>query len=161
MSASTAKKVIIDRFDRSVLRGFIQQGSYRTAEGIELMSPEGSLTLVPYDQIKCLSFVRDLEGASVLTERREFLARPKAIGLWIEFRFLDGDSLEASVSNNLLDMEDRGLLATPPETAGNAQRIFVPRAALAGVSVLGVVGKPKPKRGRAPAGPARQISLFQ
>jgi len=54
MSASTAKKVLVDRYDRSLLRGFVQPQSYRTPDGLELMSPDGSLTIVPYLQIKCV-----------------------------------------------------------------------------------------------------------
>jgi hypothetical protein len=160
MSASTAKKVVVDRYDRSVLRGYVQPPNYRTAEGLEILSTDGSVAVVPYAQIKCVSFVRDLDGPSVLKERREFLARPKAAGLWIEFRFRDGDALEAMISNNLLEMEADGAMATPPESAGNAQRIFVPRASLAGIQVLGVVGKPKLRREREPVGIPKQIKLF-
>src|ERR1035437_1148124 len=140
MGASTAKKVLVDRYDRSLLRGYVQPQTWRTPEGLELMSPEGAVSIVPYPQIKCVSFVRDLEGPSVLGERREFLARPKSTGLWIELQFRDGDSLESTISNNILEMEAEGLFATPPENAGNAQRIFVPRAGLNGVQVLGVGG---------------------
>jgi len=160
MSASTAKKVLVDRYDRSLLRGFVQPQSYRTPDGLELMSPDGSLTIVPYLQIKCVSFVRDLDGLSALRSRREFLARPKSLGLWIELQFLDGDALEAMISNNMLEMELDGLLATPPENSSNEQRIFVPRVSLSGVRVLGVVGKPKPRRDRQPVGAGKQIRLF-
>lgn len=160
MSASTAKKVLVDRYDRSLLRGYVQPQNYRTADGLELMSPDGSFTVVPYLQIKCVSFVRDLDGPSALGARREFLARPKAVGLWIELQFRDGDSLEAMISNNMLEMESDGLLAAPPESASNAQRVFVPRASLSGVRVLGVVGKPKPRRDRQPIGVGKQIRLF-
>jgi hypothetical protein len=160
MSTSTAKKVLVDRYDRSLLRGYVQPQSYRTPDGLELMSPDGSLTIVPYLQIKCVSFVRDLEGASALGSRREFLARPKSVGLWIEFQFRDGDSLEAMISNNMLEMESDGLFAAPPESASNAQRVFVPRASLSGVRVLGVVGKPKSRRERQPIPAGKQIRLF-
>ena len=160
MSASTAKKVLVDRYDRSLLRGYVQPQSYRTPDGLELMSPDGSVSIVPYAQIKCLSFVRELDGPSALALRREFLARPKAVGLWIELQFRDGDSLEAMISNNMLEIEPDGLLASPPENASNAQRVFVPRVSLSGVRVLGVVGKPKPRREREPAAPGRQIRLF-
>jgi hypothetical protein len=160
MGASTAKKVLVDRYDRSVLRGYVQPQSCRTPAGLELMSPDGSVGIIPYEQIKCISYVRDLEGASALGERREFLARPKAVGLWVELQFRDQDLLEATISNNLLEMEEEGIAATPPETSGNAQRVFVPRASLLAVQVLGVVGRPKGRHPRpAPAG-ARQFPLF-
>jgi hypothetical protein len=160
MGASTAKKVLVDRYDRSLLRGYVQPQTCRTLDGLEVMSPDGAVSIIPYTQIKCVSFVRDLDGPSVLEERREFLARPKSTGLWIELQFRDGDSMESTISNNLMEMESEGLFATPPENAGNAQRIFVPRAGLQGVQVLGVVGKPKTKRQRPASASARQITLF-
>ena len=52
------------------------------------------------------------------------------------------------------------MFATPPENAGNAQRIFVPRAGLNGVQVLGVVGKPKTKRERPAPAMSKQFKLF-
>ena len=59
-----------------------------------------------------------------------------------------------------MEMGADGLFATPPENAGNAQRVFVPRAGLNSVQVLGVVGKPKTKRERPASVASRQIRLF-
>lgn len=160
MGASTAKKVLVDRYDRSLLRGYVQPQTWRTPDGLEVMSPEGAVSIIPYPQIKCVSFVRDLDGPSALGERREFLARPKSAGLWIELQFRDGDSIESTISNNIMEMDADGLFATPPENSGNAQRIYVPRAGLSGVQVLGVVGKPKTRRERPTPAASRQISLF-
>ncbi len=160
MGASTAKKVLVDRYDRSLLRGYVQPQTWRTPAGLEVMSPEGAVSIIPYLQVKCVSFVRDLDGPSVLGERREFLARPKAAGLWIEIKFRDGDTLESTISNNIMEMEAEGLFATPPENAGNAQRIFVPRAGLDVDQVLCVVGKPKTKRERPAPVVSKQFRLF-
>lgn len=160
MGASTAKKVLVDRYDRSLLKGYVQIQTCRTPDGLEVMSPEGAVSIIPYSQIKCVSFVRDLDGPSALGERREFLARPKSAGLWIELQFRDGDSMESTIPNNIIEMEAEGLYATPPESAGNAQRVFVPRAGLNGVQVLGVVGKPKTKRERPAPAASAQFKLF-
>ena len=143
MSGSTTKKVILDRFDRERIRGFVHPQSYLQAGGVEVMSQDGSVGLIPYSQIKVVSFVRDLSGEGVLSERREFLARPKALGLWVELRFRDGDSLQGVLPNNLQMLEPQGYTFSTPETAGNAQRVFVPRQALEEVLVLGVNGTKK------------------
>lgn len=158
MSGSTTKKVILDRFDRERIRGFVQPQSYLQSGGIEVMSQDGSVGLVPYAQIKAVSFVRDLAGEGVFSERREFLARPKALGLWVELRFLDGDTLQGVLPNNLQMLEPHGYAFSPPETAGNAQRVFVPRQALREVQVLGVNGTRK----KPPVRPSdvQQIKLF-
>jgi hypothetical protein len=159
VSGSTTKKVILDRFDRERIRGFVHPQSYLQAAGVEVMSPDGSVGLVPYAQIKAVSFVRDLDGDGVFSERREFLARPKALGLWVELRFRDGDLLQGVLPNNLQMLEPDGYAFSPPETAGNAQRVFVPRQALDEVLVLGVNGTKK-KPAIRPADP-QQIRLFE
>ena len=134
MSGSTSKKVVLERFDRAAVRGFVNPQAFLQAEGIEVMRADGSLAVVPFDQVKALSFVRDLDGAGVLSERREFLARPKTVGLWVELRFRDGDLLEGVLPNNLLSVEPEGYSITPPEATGNAQKVFIPRRALSEVA---------------------------
>lgn len=157
MATSTTKKVLIDRFDRPTMRGFVNRQAMTGKDGVELLSMDGQAALVPYEQIKVLSFVRDWEGKSVLNERRDFLARPKTAGLWVELLFRDGDRLEGVIASNLLLIEGAGYFVTPPEAAGNAQTVFVPRQALAAVNVLGVVGI---KRIRQQRRESAQITLF-
>lgn len=158
MSGSTVKKVIVERFDRERMRGFVSPQAFLLPAGLELLSPDGSLAQVPYEQIKAVSFVRDQDGQGVLAERRTFLARPKTAGLWVELKFRDGEMLEGVLPNNLQALDAYGYTISPPEAAGNAQRVFVPRQALSEVTVLGVIGG---KRKRPESGPAtQQIRLF-
>ena len=140
------------------MRGFVNPQAFLLPEGLELLSPDGSLAQVPYEQVKAVSFVRDPDGQGVLAERRTFLARPKTAGLWVELRFRDGDLLEGVLPNNLQTLDFHGYTLSPPEAAGNAQRVFVPRQALTEVAVLGVIGG---KRKRPESGsPSQQIRLF-
>lgn len=158
MSGSTAKKVILERFDRERIRGFVHPQTYLQEAGVEILSPDGSLAMIPYNQVKAVSFVRDLEGNGVLSERREFLARPKTTGLWVELQFRDGDQMEGVIPNNLLVIEPQGYALSPPEAAGNAQRVFVPRQAVSKVTVLGVIGGKRRKSGA--EAETQQIRLF-
>lgn len=160
MSGSTSKKVLVERFDRELLRGFVNPQSFAGAAGIELISPDGSVVLLPFESIKAVCFVKDMDGPSLLAERREFLARPKSAGLWVDLRFRDGDHLEGLIPNNLLQIEALGFSIVPPESAGNTQRVFIPRQALSTISVLGVVGSPLKLRRSAKARPEQQITLF-
>lgn len=161
MSGSTTKKVLVDRFDRQTLPGFLNPASGLLPDGLELLSPEGSLSLIPYPQIKLLSYVRDLAAPGALADRRQFLARPKSAGLWVLFEFRDGDSMEGVLSNDLLSLDGPGYSFSPPDPTRNTQRVFVPRAALDRLSVLGVVGSPlRGKRLPQRAGESRQIRLF-
>jgi hypothetical protein len=92
-------------------------------------------------------------------ERKVFLSRPKLEGLWLKLMFRDRDVMEGISSNELLETLDRGIQFTPPDLHGNCLRMFVPRAALTEVKVLGVVGSAK-RPARAAAGIPEQPRLF-
>ncbi|MFZ5927666.1 MAG: DUF6982 domain-containing protein [Acidobacteriota bacterium] len=159
MSGSTAKKVLVDRYDRSQVRGFVQAQSLNQGAEIELLSADGAVLRLPAGQVKTVSFVREFDGPSIWEERCEFLARPKAPGLWVELRFRDGSRLEGVIPNDLLVLEGAGVMLTPPDPAGNTQRVFAPRQSLAAAAVLGVVGAAR-RRTRKPPEAAGQIRLF-
>ncbi|HWB82745.1 MAG TPA: hypothetical protein VG675_01310 [Bryobacteraceae bacterium] len=158
MSGSTTKKAVIRRFDREPLAGYINPISFLQSTGVELLSAEGNVAIVPYSEIKLISFVRDFDSAGP-PERQVFHTRPKMEGLWISFRLRDGEVMEGVMPNNLLQVETHGFSLIPPDPYSNNQRIFVPRAALQSIEVLGVVGSPLKKR-KSKAAPREQIGLF-
>jgi hypothetical protein len=159
LSSSTNKKVLVSRFDREALSGFVNPQSYLQTEGLELLSLSGTLGVISYDEIKFVCFVRDFHQGEPRKELRLFGTRPKMEGLWIRMKFRDGDAMDGMLPNNLLQLDASGFSVVPPDPGFQNQRIFVPKAALTGVQVLGVVGSPlrlpKPK----PV-PKEQISLF-
>ncbi|MBZ5600956.1 MAG: hypothetical protein LAO79_01465 [Acidobacteriia bacterium] len=142
MAGTTNKKVLIARFDRESLRGFVQTPGGFGADAVELLTPEGSIVSIPYSETKAVCFVRDFDGADSWREQRSFAARPKTPGLWVRLVFRDQDSMEGMIANNLLLVEPGGFSIIPPDPTFQNQRIFVPRAALADVQVLGVIGSP-------------------
>ena len=77
----------------------------------------------------------------------------------MRLRFRDGEVMEGVMPNNLLQLEPYGFTLIPPDPYSHQQRVFVPRAALDAVEVLGVVGSPLKKR-KAKAVPQEQIELF-
>ena len=158
MPASTTKKALVRRYHREGLAGYVNPLSYLQPAGVELLSEEGHVSAIPYDQIKTVAFVRDFESPGS-PERLTFLTRPKMAGLWVSFRFRDGEVLEGILPNNLLQNDHHGFVVIPPDPNGNQHRIFVPRQALLAVEVLGVVGSPLRKRKPAPAS-EDQIRLF-
>lgn len=159
MAASTTKKVLVRRFDRPVLRGYIHPISFLQPEGVELLSEEGNVSVAPYSEIKFISFVREFDAAPE-EERRTFQTRPKMAGLWLSLRFRDGETWEGVMPNNLLQVEQYGFSLIPPDSFGNQQRIFAPRTALVEVQVLGVIGSPLTRRKAKPAA-KEQIELFE
>ena len=92
-------------------------------------------------------------------DRHVFQTRPKMAGLWIHLRFRDGEVMEGIIPNNLMGLESGGFSVIPPNPFGNLQRIFVPKSALIGVEVLGVVGSPLRKR-KPKEAPKDQGGLF-
>jgi hypothetical protein len=157
LASSTNKKVHVQRFERESLAGFVNPATYLTSGGVELFQLSGTVAVLPFSEVKAVYFVRDFPAGEP-PEKRAFLSRPKLDGLWIRLIFRDQDSLEGVIQNDLLHLDPAGFLIIPPD---RTQRVFIPRAALAGVQVLGVVGSPLrgDKRKKPPA--KEQIGLFE
>lgn len=162
VSASTSKKVVIYRFDREALTGFVHPQAWLTPGGVELLTPAGAVSLAPYVDIKCVCFVRDWETDGWKAERRLFGSRPKTEGLWVRALFRDNDFLEGVLPNDLQLVDPQGYLMAPPDAFSNNQRVFLPRLAVKEFKVMGVVGSPA-RKAKAAAGktPAEQGSLFE
>ena len=115
-------------------------GSYLLTSGIELITLDGNVQSIPYSGIKAVCFVSEAGESDLFTEHNLFERRPKVAGLWTRFTFRDGDRLDGILSHNLLDWPEAGYLITPPRAGAARQRVFVPRAALVGTELRGVVG---------------------
>ena len=160
LAGSTTKKVLIRRFDREPLSGFVNSQAYLQAGGVELLSPAGALTVIPYEDIKVVCFVRDFDFSDVEASKKIFQTRPKMEGLWVRMRMRDGEVLDGLLPNDLLQIALEGFTVTPPDSSANNQRLFVPRAALVEIKVLGVVGSPLTRRKAKPVS-EDQIGLFE
>jgi len=160
LGVSTHKKVLVSRFDRETLSGFVNPQGYQQPEGLELMTPSGSVSLVPYPEVKLVCFVRDFQQGEPRKELRLFTTRPKMEGLWLRMHFRDGDAMDGILSNNLLQLEPYGFSVIPPDPGFQNQRIFVPKVALLRVQVLGVVGSPLRQPRKPKVAPKEQIELF-
>ena len=160
MALASNKKVLIVRFERESLQGFVQTPAGLEGEAIELLRLDGSLVRVPLTETKIVCFVRDFDAGELWREHPAFATRPKTPGLWVRFRFRDGDWLEGLAPNNLLQIEPAGFSAIPPDPSFQNQRVFIPRPALTGVEVLGVIGSPLRRRGAKPARDQDQLKMF-
>jgi len=142
LANSSNKKVLVVRFDRETLPGFVQVPAALEGDCVELLRLAGSVVKIPFSETKVVCFVRDFEAGETWRDHRAFTTRPKTAGLWLRFFFRDGDWLEGIAPNNLLLVENNGFQAVPPDPTFQNQRVFVPRAALSNVQVLGVIGSP-------------------
>lgn len=131
------------------------------------MDQDGHRMVIPLEEIKGVYYVREFDGNQERPERKTFLSRPKLNGLWIRMTFKDAEVLDGLISENLLASEPQGFLVTPPDLYSNNLKIFVPRAALAMLEVLGVIsngvrrsdGAARKSRRRIPAA-SNQMGLF-
>ena len=160
MGGSTNKKVLVSRFDREALSGFVSPHTYLLPEGLELLSQDGTVNIIPYQEVKLVCFVRDFQQGEPRKELRLFTTRPKMEGLWIRMRFRDGDAMDGLLANNLLLLESYGFSVIPPDPGFQNQRVFIPKAALTRVEVLGVIGSPLRLRKTKPTA-KEQIELFE
>jgi hypothetical protein len=154
--ASTHKKVIVELSDRKTIHGYLNPARLQLTEPLDLLTVEGEHHALLLKDIRAIYFVREF-SADFEPERKAFLSRPKLDGLWVRLRFHDSEMLEGIIPNDLLTLLDSGVQITPPDLNGTTVRIFVPRTALAEMTVLGVVGIAR----RKPAVPAQaQPKLF-
>jgi hypothetical protein len=161
VAPTTNKKVLVTRFERESLSGFVQSPGGFREQSVELLTPSGSLLEIPYSEVKAVCFVRDFDGGEAWRENRSFATRPKSAGLWVRLVFRDQDTAEGLVANNLMLVEPSGFHIVPPDPTFHNQRLFVPRAALLEVQVLGVIGSPlRTKRPTGEKGEVGQLEMF-
>ena len=131
------------------VRGYLSPARLGQIDPVDLLTPDGEHRSIALADIRAVHFVHEFTAETEPT-RKAFLSRPKLDGLWVRLRFHDGDSIEGVVPNDLLGLLDAGVQITPPDLHGNITKIFIPRAALAEMTVLGVVGIARRKAAAAP-----------
>lgn len=155
--ASTHKKVVVVLTDKRPVRGYLNPTRLGQVDPVDLLTPEGEHQPIPLERIRSIYFVREFTE-EFEPERKAFLSRPKLDGLWVRLRYRDNETLEGVVPNDLLTLLDNGVQLTPPDLNSNTDHIFVPRAALAELTVLGVVGIARRKPAAAAAAQPRLFS---
>jgi hypothetical protein len=162
LKPSTHKKVIVRKMDRDAMQGYVMPASFVVDGRLELMNTAGKVVLIDLADIKGVYFVREFADVDS-SARKTFATRPRAEGLWVRMKFKDNDVMEGLMPNDLTLLSSDGFLVNPPDSRGNLQRIFVPKSALAELTVLGVIGGPAARRRRprvTPAADSRQVPMF-
>lgn len=155
--ATTHKKVVVRKMDRDSVNGYV--GAVFVSNGkVEIMNTAGNVVAIDLHDVKGVYFVREF-GDSESLVRKTFTSRPRVEGLWVRLRFRDNEIIEGMMPNDLLHEGSEGFSIIPPDPRSNTQRIFVPRSALAELSVIGVIGEKSGRRGRRPED-TRQVPMF-
>jgi len=155
--ATTHKKVVVRKMDRDSVNGYVN-ATFITDGKVEVMNTAGKVVGIELRDIKGVYFVREF-GDSESLVRKTFTSRPRVEGLWVRLRFRDNEVIEGMMPNDLLQDGADGFSIIPPDPNLNTQRIFVPRSALAEMTVLGVIGEKAGRRGRRPED-TRQVPMF-
>jgi hypothetical protein len=166
--AIAQKKTVVRQFDGSLTWGYLPQGGFVSGETVELLDPAGRVSPLLLNTIKTIAYVKDfnLDNRTDPEQvgRRSFLSRPRADGLWLKLEFRDKDVLEGLANFDLgfieSLLEDRGLTISPPDARSNTQRLFIPRAALISVQVLGFIGALSKQKTAERAAATIQTRLF-
>ena len=148
-ASTTRKKAQVLLASRKPVQGYLNPSNLGAVESLDLLTPDGEHRSIALGDIRAVYFVREFTD-EIEPARKVFLSRPKLDGLWVRLKFHDGESIEGVVPNDLLGLLDAGVQITPPDLHGNITKIFIPRAALAEMTVLGVVGIARRKAAAAP-----------
>lgn len=155
---STHKKVVVRKLNRDTLSGYVSPADFIVGGKVEVLNTSGNVVSIDLNDIKGIYFVREFGEPDSL--RKTFTTRPRTEGLWVRLRFRDNEVMEGMMPNDLTLMTPDGYLINPPDTRSNTQRIFVPRTALAQLTVLAVIGTAGSRRRAAAAADVRQMPIF-
>lgn len=93
---------------------------------------------VPTDSLKALYFVKSFDGDAAYAETKFFNPAPNIEGLWVHLTFIDGETTEGIVANNIGFVNEDGFLMKPPDPQSNNHAVYVLKSALTHFRVVGV-----------------------
>jgi hypothetical protein len=156
------KPVIVRKFSRDWSAGYAEVNFGQDAAELEILDATGKVVRLSWEQVKWVCYVRDFPAAGTdqtnperLLHKR-FVIRPRTPGLWLRMTLNDGEEMEGLAANDRSLVEGAGLMLTPPDLRSNTQRIYVPRAAIQTLEVVGRIGATARKR----PGAGEQPELF-
>jgi len=150
--ATSRKKVIVRLSDQSLHADYLPASALLShpSRTVELLDPAGRILSIPLSTVRSIAFVRDFNlddrQAPERLLRTTFPARPRTEGLWLRLTFPDSEVLEGLAALDLSlfhdAIHDEGIYLTPPDIRSNTQRLFIPRAAIASLTILAVITTP-------------------
>ena len=83
--ASTHKKVVVRKFDRDSLNGFVASNNFVSEGKLQILNTAGNVVLIELREVKGVYFVREFGDSESLT-RKTFTTRPRTEGLWATYK---------------------------------------------------------------------------
>lgn len=151
--SSGRKKAIVRKYSRDWVAGYISASGFTHQGALEILDLSGKVLAVSIQDVKWVCFVRDFNSGELDNPerfvRKSYSGRPRGEGLWLRVQLRDGDALEGLSENNLGLLDADGFFLTPPDTRSNTQRVWLPRASLAELEVVAVIGAAVRKKSKA------------
>jgi hypothetical protein len=146
--ASLRKPVIVRKFSRDWCAGYAGSNFGQDSSELEILDLGGKVLRLSWSQVKWVCYVRDFPSPSSTSEsanperllHKRFSIRPRTAGIWLRMTLMDGEEIEGLAANDRSLVEGSGLLLTPPDTRSNTQRVYIPRAAIQTLEVVGLIG---------------------
>jgi hypothetical protein len=146
--ASLRKPVIVRKFSRDWCAGYAGGSFGQDSSELEILDLGGKVLRLRWEQVKWVCYVRDFPSPTSASEtanperilHKHFSIRPRTAGIWLRMTLTDGEEIEGLAANDRSLVEGSGLLLTPPDTRSNTQRIYVPRASIQTLEVVGLIG---------------------
>jgi hypothetical protein len=159
---SSRKKVIVRKFSREWLAGYLPAAHFADQAGIELLDLAGKVLQLPLEEVKWVCYVRDFNSGEVDNPenllRKSYAGRPRTEGLWLRLRLSDGDSIEGIAANDRTLFDSSGIFLVPPDIRSNTQRMFIPRSSVAEFVVVAAIASPARRK---PDDRPSQTDLFE
>jgi hypothetical protein len=165
--ASHRKPVIVRKFTGEWWAGYAGLSFGQDRAELEILDLNGKVLHIGWEQVKWVCYVRDFPAGSSASDasperllRKRFSTRPRTAGVWLRMTLTDGEDLEGLAANDRSLVEGAGLLLTPPDTRSNTQRMYIPRAAIHSLEVVGLIGGSTQKGAVRPQAADPQPELF-
>jgi hypothetical protein len=161
---SSRKKAVVRKFSRDWVAGYLSAENFLSGDMLELLALDGKVTAIGIGQIKWVCLVRDFNSGEVANPerllRKTFAGRPRAEGLFVRIRLMDGDLIEGIAANDKSLLDAQGVFLTPPDMRSNTQRLWIPTSAIEELEVVAVIGGSVKKKTSAPPMDDSQERLF-
>jgi hypothetical protein len=157
---NAAKRVVAYRFSQQPLEGYVNAATFLLNEGVELLTIDGVVQVIPYGDLKALCFTGETARFDLFRAHPTFERRPRFPGLWTRFTLRDGDQIDGVLPSSLTEWPKYGFTFTPPRASSLRQKVFIPREALNRTDFQGVIGAGSRRRDGAKRTSEDQMEMF-
>ncbi|MGH9606113.1 MAG: DUF6982 domain-containing protein [Terracidiphilus sp.] len=135
----------------TILRGYIDDPTWNSAEQVLKASPDGPPSSfrirdletnivkdVPSEDVAALFYVKSFDGKPEHKDLNFHSHEPTVDGIWMRLEFGSGEVMEGLVCNSLSYLMDPGFFLLPTDPESNNKLVYVMKKSLVDHRVLGI-----------------------